>query len=106
MLEMGPSSRLLHEDVGRRLLPVGLRLLATIGKDSRHIGEAYRGLGGGAEMAHFEAWNDCVPFLEARLREGDRVLFKGSRRISLDLAVRELRSRLAARRKALARGKA
>jgi len=99
MLEMGGASRSLHEAAGRRLATAEPRLLVTVGRESRHIAEAYAGLGGAAPTAHFEVWSDCVPFLEAELRRGDRVLFKGSRRIHLDLAVKDLRSRLAARSK-------
>jgi UDP-N-acetylmuramoyl-tripeptide--D-alanyl-D-alanine ligase len=97
MLEMGGASRSLHEAAGRRLAAANPRLIVTVGSESRRIAEAYSGLGGPSPTAHFDLWSGCVPFLESELRRGDRVLFKGSRRIRLDLAVKELRARLRAR---------
>jgi UDP-N-acetylmuramoyl-tripeptide--D-alanyl-D-alanine ligase len=91
MLEMGDQSRTLHERIGRKLCGVPARLIVTVGSDSRHIGEALRAEGGACETAHFESAASVVPFLKTRLRQGDKVLFKASRRIGLDTAVLELR---------------
>jgi len=91
MLEMGSESRRFHEDIGRKLSKAGARLVVTVGSDSRWIGEACRDGGGASETVHFENVAGAIPFLKDRLRAGDQVLFKASRRVGLDEAVSELR---------------
>lgn len=91
MLEMGTESRRLHHDVGRRVARAGARLVVTVGSDSRFIGEAFRSEGGRVETLHFASTAEAVPFLKTTLRAGDCVLFKGSRRIGLDKAVKALK---------------
>jgi len=96
MLEMGAESRSLHQQVGTLLAGVDARLLVTIGFDSKWIGEAYReeaSMDGGtpAEAVHFSSVEDATHFLKQKLGVGDRVLFKASRSMGLDRAVRDLR---------------
>jgi len=90
MLEMGSQSRTLHQAVGERVARAGARLVVTIGGDSRFLCEACRS-GGVGETAHFSSTAEALPFLKGHLRSGDCVLFKGSRRIGLDAAVKALR---------------
>ncbi len=91
MLEMGPESRRLHTEVGKRLQRSGARLVVTVGNDSRWIGEACKKDGGGAETLHFASTSEALPFLKRSLKSGDCVLFKGSRRIGLDSCVKAVR---------------
>jgi len=93
MLEMGSLSRPLHEEIGRKIGALGARLIVTVGQDSRWIGEACRGTDGGkqAEAVHFDSALAALSFLKEKLRPGDRVLFKASRRIGLDQLVLELK---------------
>jgi UDP-N-acetylmuramoyl-tripeptide--D-alanyl-D-alanine ligase len=90
MLELGEKSRELHEEVGATLAGGGLRLLVTVGRDSRWIQEAYRSRGGEAEVCHYASAEESIPFLRAALRGGDHVLIKGSRRIGLERVSRDL----------------
>ena len=91
MLELGTDSRKLHEAVGSRLARSGARLLVTVGSESRWIRDAYERDGGGGETAHFSAASEVLPFLQGKVRSGDRVLIKGSRRLGLDQTVVGLR---------------
>ncbi|MBI4601875.1 MAG: UDP-N-acetylmuramoyl-tripeptide--D-alanyl-D-alanine ligase [Planctomycetes bacterium] len=92
MLEMGQGSRALHEELGRRLARAPGRLIVTVGSDSRWIAEALRESGSRAETSHLAGAAEVVPLLRSRLLPGDVALFKASRGIGLDGAVRELRS--------------
>lgn len=91
MLEMGSAASRVHEDIGRYLAAPEPRLLVTVGSESRRIGETLRLEGGGSEVVHFEAVDEALPYLKERIRPGDHVLLKGSRRIGLDSLSRELR---------------
>ncbi len=91
MLEMGPDSRRVHAEIGRRISRAGARLLVTVGSESAAIGDACRTGGGMAETVHLASAGEVLPFLTRRLKPGDHVLFKGSRRIGLDAAVKALR---------------
>ncbi len=90
MLELGEKSRELHAQIGDLLARGDLRLLVTIGRDSRWIQEACEAGGGGAEMEHFESVESAVPFLRNAIRSGDQVLIKGSRKIGLERIFKDL----------------
>ncbi len=90
MLELGEKSRELHAQIGDLLVRVDLRLLVTIGRDSRWIQEAFEAGGGGAETEHFASVEDAVPFLRDAIRSGDHVLIKGSRKIGLERVFKDL----------------
>ena len=90
MLELGDATQALHREIGKRLAPKGDCVLVTVGEASRWIGEAFQEAGGGGESSHFSTAGDALPYLQRILRSGDRVLFKGSRRIGLDDTVRKL----------------
>ncbi|HVR76580.1 MAG TPA: UDP-N-acetylmuramoyl-tripeptide--D-alanyl-D-alanine ligase [Planctomycetota bacterium] len=92
MLEMGGDSRSLHEQVGRRLASAGARLVVTVGTDSEWIARACLAEGGLLETVHFPLAGDALPFLKDNLQTGDRILFKGSRGIGLDVLVKDLRT--------------
>ncbi len=90
MLELGEKSRELHAQIGDLLGRVDLRLLVTIGRDSRWIQEAFEAGGGGAETEHFASVEDAVPFLRKAICSGDHVLIKGSRKIGLERVFKDL----------------
>jgi UDP-N-acetylmuramoyl-tripeptide--D-alanyl-D-alanine ligase len=100
MLELGAESRRHHEEVGVRLATAGARLVVTVGEDSRWVLEAYRRAGGAGETAHFAAASQALPLLKEKLRRGDHLLVKGSRRIGLDGLVEDLRRWLRSAREA------
>jgi UDP-N-acetylmuramoyl-tripeptide--D-alanyl-D-alanine ligase len=93
MLELGTEDRWFHEEIGRFAVGRADRLIC--------VGPRARGIGEGAEAAGFpKAAIECVDnadeaarLLEPVLSEGDTVLFKASRGVGLDRAVRILERR-------------
>ncbi len=90
MLELGSKSRLLHEQIGRRLAKQNLRLLVTVGDESRAIQDGYRAAGGKAIGRHFPRVEDVTRFLRGQIYPGDVLLFKGSRRIGVESCFKDL----------------
>lgn len=95
MLELGPESGRLHEELGIEIAAAPLALLVTVGRGARPIGEGARARGAAFEIAHVESAAEALEILRREIREGDRVLLKGSRRIGLDAVASELSRRLA-----------
>ena len=90
MLELGEQSRELHAAIGKSLSRIDLRLLVTVGRESRWIREAYRAWGGRGDTRHCDGVEDAIPFLRGAVRTGDRVLLKGSRKIGLERVYKDL----------------
>ena len=90
MLELGGASQRLHEEIGQRLIETDLRILVTVGKESRWIAGAYRDLGGRAIIEHYATVEEATKFLRTALRTGDYVLIKGSRGIGLERLFKNL----------------
>lgn len=90
MLEMGPQSPDFHREIGEYLQNKGLDLLITVGRDSSYIREGAAGGPNPPEMVHYDNTDRLIPDLKTRIVPGDVALFKGSRGIGLDEAVRRL----------------
>ena len=90
MLEMGPQSPGFHREIGEYLQDKGVDLLITVGKDSSYIREGAAAVSNPPEMVHYESTDQLIPDLKTRIVPGDVALFKGSRGIGLDEAVRRL----------------
>jgi UDP-N-acetylmuramyl pentapeptide synthase len=86
MLELGDSAPLEHEAIGKYILGLSIDDLYTFGDLAeaccRPAGEKCRG--------HFESRDALLNALESRVRDGDTVLFKGSRGMRLELAAEAL----------------
>jgi UDP-N-acetylmuramoyl-tripeptide--D-alanyl-D-alanine ligase len=93
MLELGKCAEPLHREVGKHVAERGIDVLIGIRGAARHmVDEAVRaGMSGGA--AHFfEEPAAAGDFARDLLREGDAVLFKGSRGIQVERALERVLS--------------
>lgn len=88
MLELGPSTEPLHRDIGRYVAEQGIDVLVGIRGAARFtVEEAVRaGLSAGAAY-FFEDPAQAGDFLSGMLRQGDAVLFKGSRGVKVEGAL-------------------
>ena len=85
MRELGADAEAMHAEAGRRAKSAGIRRLLTLGPYSA---AASRTFGDGA--THFETHADMIHVLRNDLREGVRVLVKGSRGSAMDRIVAAL----------------
>lgn len=88
MLELGEMSERLHRDVGRYAAEKGVDLLVCFGKLTKYAAESAKAAG--IEAAHTENFSALKDFLKMNTREGDVILFKGSRAMKLENIVTEL----------------
>jgi UDP-N-acetylmuramoyl-tripeptide--D-alanyl-D-alanine ligase len=90
MLELGPLAEPLHREVGSYVAGRGIDVLIGIRGASRHtVEEAVRaGMSGAAYF--FEDPRAAGDFLRKEAREGDAVLFKGSRGVAVEKAMERL----------------
>ena len=100
MLELGQSAEPLHREVGTYVAGRGIDVLIGIRGASRHmVDEAMRaGMSGAAYF--FEDPEAAGDFLRSETREGDAVLFKGSRGVAVEKAMEKLLAEHAARKDA------
>jgi UDP-N-acetylmuramoyl-tripeptide--D-alanyl-D-alanine ligase len=90
MLELGPSAEPLHREIGTYIAGRGIDVLIGIRGASRHmVDEAVRaGMSGAAYF--FEGPQSAGDFLRNLAREGDVILFKGSRGVAVEKAMERL----------------
>src|SRR5947209_3819146 len=86
MLELRPSERDFHEQLGPIAGRAGVDVLLTVGPLARSIGEHFDG-----EVHAASDPAQAAELLEALLRPGDVVLVKGSRAVGLELVCRAVR---------------
>ncbi len=87
MLELGPSERAFHAEVGEQAAQAGVELLVTVGPRAVAMSERFAGLVRSVQDAAEAA--TVVPEL---VHTGDVVLVKGSRGVGLELVCRALRN--------------
>jgi UDP-N-acetylmuramoyl-tripeptide--D-alanyl-D-alanine ligase len=88
MLELGRWSEALHRDVGRYAAECGFSVLVGIRGAARHLVDAARRAGLAADAAYFfEDPAGAGAFLRETAREGDAILFKGSRGTRVEIAL-------------------
>lgn len=88
MLELGRWSEALHRDVGRYVAECGFSVLVGIRGAARHLVDAAKVAGLAADAAYF--FDDPAAagsFLRETAREGDAILFKGSRGTRVEIAL-------------------
>jgi UDP-N-acetylmuramoyl-tripeptide--D-alanyl-D-alanine ligase len=88
MLELGRWSEALHRDVGRYVAECGFSVLIGIRGAARHLVDAARLAGLAAGAAYF--FDDPAAagsWLRDTAREGDAILFKGSRGTRVEIAL-------------------
>ncbi|MGH9718955.1 MAG: UDP-N-acetylmuramoyl-tripeptide--D-alanyl-D-alanine ligase, partial [Bryobacteraceae bacterium] len=90
MLELGRKAEPLHREVGSYVAGRGIDVLIGIRGAARHmVDEAVRaGLSGAAYF--FDDPQTAGAFVRQMLREGDAVLFKGSRGVAVEKALHEV----------------
>jgi UDP-N-acetylmuramoyl-tripeptide--D-alanyl-D-alanine ligase len=90
MLELGFSAEALHREIGAYVAGRGIDVLIGIRGASRHmVDEAVRaGMSGAAYF--FEDPQTAGDFLRGLAREGDAILFKGSRGVAVERAMERL----------------
>src|SRR5438445_329491 len=90
MLELGPSAEPLHREIGSYVAGRGIDVLIGIRGASRHmVDEAVRaGMSGAAYF--FEDPGTAGDFVRSLAREGDAILFKGSRGVAVEKAMERL----------------
>jgi UDP-N-acetylmuramoyl-tripeptide--D-alanyl-D-alanine ligase len=90
MLELGPSAEPLHREIGSYVARRGIDALIGIrGASVYMVDEAVRaGMSGAAYF--FEDSETAGDFLLRMAREGDAVLFKGSRGVAVETAMERL----------------
>ena len=90
MLELGPWAEPLHREIGTDVAGRGIDVLIGIRGASRHmVDEAVRaGMSGAAYF--FEDPEPAGDFLRNLAREGDVILFKGSRGVAVERAMERL----------------
>ena len=85
MRELGADAELLHAEAGRRAKQAGIARLYALGPLSKHAVEAF-----GEDGHHFATHAALADALRGGLREGVRVLVKGSRGSAMDRIVSAL----------------
>ena len=85
MLELGKGAARYHRTVGEYVRASKAELLLCFGKNSAYYIEGACDKGfDRANTAHFESREELAGYLKTNLREGDAVLFKGSRGMKLE----------------------
>ena len=87
MLELGPSERRYHAEIGEQARGAGVDLLITVGPRAAAMSETFAGP---VHLARNSA--QAAELVPPLLRSGDVVLVKGSRAVGLELVCRALRT--------------
>ena len=86
MLELGDAAEEAHRRIGRRVAELGFAALVTYGPQSRWIHAAAEAAGCPV-CCHAETHEVAAEHLRTLLRDGDTVLFKGSRGMKMEAVI-------------------
>ena len=86
MLELGDAAEEAHRRIGRRVAELGFAALVTYGPQSRWIHTAAEAAGCPI-CCHAETHEAAAEHLRTLLRDGDTVLFKGSRGMKMEAVI-------------------
>lgn len=89
MLELGATSKLLHEKVGLQVKKLGIDVLYVHGKDVEHTAQSARRSGVDC-VREFPDKSELIAALKALLKDGDVILVKGSRAMGMEEIVQAL----------------
>lgn len=89
MLELGATSRLLHEKVGLQMKELGVDILYVHGKDVKYTAQSARRSGLEC-VREFPEKSELITALKTLLKDGDVVLVKGSRATRMEEIVQAL----------------
>jgi len=91
MLELGEWAEEAHKEIGRLVSRMSIDYLVGIGSLARwYIKGAEENKGNKTTPILFASISDAKPYIKTLMQEGDVLLFKGSRRMNLDILVQEL----------------
>ncbi len=91
MLELGQSTEPLHREVGKYLAEQGIDVLLGVRGAARFmVEEAVRAGLSDSAAYFFEIPPEAGDFLRGMLRQGDAVLFKGSRGVKVERALERI----------------
>ena len=91
MLELGDNETQYHKDVGQFFAGLGFDHLVTVGERARHIADGAKENGFGQKKIRcFDGSHEAGVYLRESVPEGSVVLFKASRGIRMENAVKEL----------------
>jgi UDP-N-acetylmuramyl pentapeptide synthase len=82
MLELGDFSKEAHQRVGEKAFETECALVVTFGEAAEDIAKAFIESGGVAKA--FKDKTELTDYLRENLKEGDTVLFKGSRGMKME----------------------
>jgi UDP-N-acetylmuramoyl-tripeptide--D-alanyl-D-alanine ligase len=92
MWELGESAQQAHRELGRQIKEYGIDLLFLLGQFAPHVAHGAREAGMTPEAIYIKEDHHAVSLLLAQtLRKGDWVLVKGSRIMSMEKIITELR---------------
>ena len=86
MLELGDAAEEAHRTIGRRTAELGFAALVTYGAQSRWMHTAAEAAGCPV-CRHAETHEVAAEYLRSLLRDGDTVLFKGSRGMKMEAVI-------------------
>lgn len=91
MLELGSQSEQLHQNLGQLVWQNKIDYLITVGEKSRDIARGAIAVGMNKDnISSFAASKEAGLFLQQRMKQGDLILIKGSRRIGMEKIVKEV----------------
>ena len=86
MLELGDAAEEAHRTIGRRTAELGFAALVTYGPQSQWMHTAAEAAGC-PDCRHAETHKEAAAHLRTLLRDGDTVLFKGSRGMKMEAVI-------------------
>ena len=91
MLELGPTTEMLHRKIGRSVNDLRIDLLITVGRRAAFIADEARNRGfAKTRIKEYETSDDARLPLQRGLSEGDVVLVKGSQGMRMERIVKEI----------------
>lgn len=91
MLELGDWTETAHREIGKQVAELGIEYLVAVGDYSHWYAEGARDHGMPFERIRlFEQSPDAKAYLEEQIKSGDVILFKGSRKMKLDVLIDSL----------------
>jgi UDP-N-acetylmuramoyl-tripeptide--D-alanyl-D-alanine ligase len=91
MLEMGPSEKEFHRDIGRGLSPETIDFVFTYGELGREIAEAASARYEEGRAEAFDSKEELANRLESIAQPGDLILVKASRGMKMETIIQQLR---------------
>jgi len=84
MLEQGENSKVLHENIGKSLAESKVDILITLGNYSEFTSKVFKKISKTAINYHFEKISEVYTKLIDIIKNGDVILFKGSRSFHME----------------------